>query len=279
MITDIEGILKNIIERIQKFTEVAVIGLSGGADSTLVATLCAQALGKNNVYGIHMPATETDSKTFNLLSKKFATHLGINDAVIPICEPTHLIQKSVTSNIFKDTQNHEMGDLTKGNIKARLRMTILYAVAEEIHTTTGKTVRVIGTDNFSENSLGYFTKYGDGGVDINPIGELFKSEVYQLLDYLIRCGIIKEEHVNRIPSAGLWEGQTDEGELGFSYKEIEECIKNYHDVRMLMSNIKELNTPCYVFVLNKIKTNRHKNSVPPNISLRRHLYCDWEVFK
>jgi NAD+ synthase len=161
-------------------------------------------------------------------------------------------------------------------MRARIRMTILYTVAEEIHNATGKKVRVIGTDNLNENFIGYFTKFGDGGVDVNPIGELFKSEVYQLLDYFVYNEIIKEGHVDRTPSAGLWEGQTDEGELGFSYKEMEECIKHYYDNEFWCVE-SDLDSPCYKFVMKMMKNNKHKNKVPPEFEVRN--FCDWLGFE
>jgi NAD+ synthase len=219
-----------------------------------------------------MPATEEDYKTFNSTSRRLSAYLGINDAIIPICGPAHLIQESVRVNLWKGAQNRVMGDLTKGNMRARIRMTILYTVAEEIHNATGKKVRVIGTDNLNENLIGYFTKYGDGGVDVNPIGELFKSEVYQLLDYFVYNEVIKEEYVNRTPSAGLWEGQTDEGELGFSYAEMEECIKLYYKDGFWCGE-PEIKTSCYEFVVKMIKNTDHKNKLPPNFEVRK--FCDW----
>jgi NAD+ synthase len=273
MITDIKGLLEYTLNKIKEFTDIAVIGLSGGADSTLVATLCSQALGSDNVYGIHMPSTEIDLKTFNSTSRKLSAHLGIVDVIIPICGPIRLIQESVKTNLWKGAQNHLMNDLTKGNMKARIRMTVLYTIAEEINKTINKKVRVIGTDNLNENFIGYFTKYGDGGVDINPIGELFKSEVYQLLDYYILNNIIKEEHVNRIPSAGLWEDQTDENELGFSYKDMEESIKYYYNNIFYGDDDPKFDSPCYKFVINMMKTNSHKNIIPRKFDLRK--FCDW----
>ncbi|MFA5153286.1 MAG: NAD(+) synthase [Clostridia bacterium] len=274
MITDINGLINNIIKQIQEFTDIAVIGLSGGADSALVAILCTKALGNNNVYGIHMPATETDLKTFNTDSRKLAKHLNINDAIIPLAGTVRLLQDTIHLNLWKGAQNHNPSNLAKGNMRARIRMTTLYTIAELLSDTFNKKVRVIGTDNLTENFLGYFTKYGDGGVDINPIGELFKSEIYQLLDYFKEQGIIEECHINRIPSAGLWEGQTDEGELGFTYKEIEECIKEYYNNEFWdMQDVLEGKSECYKFIFKLNEMTSHKRKMPSNLRIRE--FCDW----
>lgn len=252
---------------IKKETDVAVIGLSGGADSTLVACLCTKALGKENVYGIHMPYNDADSKTFNSRSMKIATRLGIHSIVVPIGH----IADSITSSV-----ESAVGDISmtnKGNSRSRARMTILYGIAHQLGDTLKKRVRVVGTGNLSEDSIGYDTKGGDALADFFPIGNLFKSQVYALLDKFKAAGVIDEEHIDRVPSAGLWDGQTDEGELGYSYNEMEPVVsamfENYTedstDVISKLLNIgfqKDLTT----FVVNRHFANRHKHMAPKVLS-------------
>ena len=215
MILKPKELIEDCKKQIKDFTDIAVIGLSGGADSTLVTILCTLALGKRNVHGILLPLNEENPDII-----KFTDQLGI-------IRETKYIENII--DFFKPYFSNNKRLF--GNISSRVRMIYLYAICEEltyienVEAKNNKKVRVIGTDNYSENFLGYFTKYGNGGVDINPIKELYKSEVYQLLDYFKEQGIITEECINRVPSTGLWEEQTDEEELGMSYDEIEQGIR------------------------------------------------------
>jgi len=241
-------------------TDVAVIGLSGGADSTLVACLCVKALGKENVYGIHMPYNNTDAETFNTRSLKLANHLGINSIVAPI---TH-IANSITNLVEASVGN--ISTTNKGNARSRARMTVLYGIAHQLGDTLQKRVRVVGTGNLSEDSIGYDTKGGDALADFFPIGNFFKSEVYTLLDKFKQSGFINEEHIDRIPSAGLCEGQTDEGELGYTYNEMQPIVEsmyaNYCEDKDTIIG-KLINTglekDIVTFVVNRHFANRHKH--------------------
>ena len=257
MIADINDLISEVRIKLREFTDIAVIGMSGGADSTLVALLCREALGADNVYAVHMPFGTQDFIGFNVQSVKIAEHLGFKSFMAPI--------STICTEVFNELEKSGLISSKKGggNTKARIRMTTLYSITESLSELyPDKKVRVIGTDNYSENFLGYFTKYGDGGVDINPIEDLFKSEVYQLLDQFKSDGVILEEHINRTPSAGLWEGQTDEGELGFSYDEIEKSI-----IKIL--NGDSLTTTCDKFVKRMHENTEHKRQIPYAINLNR----------
>jgi len=179
--------------------------MSGGADSTLVALLCLHALGKENVFPIYMP--DWWSKHLNNdLAPRIADHLGLKIEKYSVKDIADAMMKR--TNQF---QYHVGADRTiEGNLKARLRMIMLYIRANTLSLLTQKRVRVIGTGNFDELTIGYFTKYGDGGVDCLPIGQLHKTEVYQMLDYFCKRGWITKDMIDRVPSAGLYEGQTDE---------------------------------------------------------------------
>lgn len=183
-----------------------VVGESGGKDSATVTALCVKALGKENVVGITMPCNSlsTDMEHARLVADAF----GIK-----------LLEVNIggTFNALKDTisTQHEVSDLAVANIKPRLRMTTLYAVAQSLNYL------VVGTDNLSEMVMGYFTKWGDGGYDFNPLSDLTMQEVLELGRELD----VPEPILTKAPSAGLWEGQTDEKEMGVTYKAIEEYIK------------------------------------------------------
>jgi NAD+ synthase len=265
MIRDIEGMSWVIQRYLQGFTDIAVVGLSGGADSTLVAILCKLALGKENVVGVHMPYDAHDSATFNALSHALALHLEIEEIDFPIFSMCRDIARIL------DEADSPRNDKLMGNVRARIRMTCLYAVAEALAIETKKRVRVIGTDNMSENMLGYFTKYGDGGVDLNPVGLLYKSEVYQFLDYFKSTGVIIEEHINRVPSAGLWQGQTDEGELGYTYAEIEKSLRKFG--KGLDDTMHEPLSLCDRFVTDMMVKTQHKREIPMEIPNLRE-FCD-----
>jgi len=180
-----------------------VLGLSGGVDSAVSALLCKDALGVNNVQCVFLPDETTpalDRKHVELFVKTFHVHCR-EIKISPFVESFYgaLRQKK---------------KITLANIKPRVRMILLYEYANE----TGSLV--CGTSNKSEILVGYFTKYGDGGVDFQPLGDLYKTQIYQLAKYLkIPAQIIKKP-----PTAGLWVGQTDEKELRMSYQTLDEIL-------------------------------------------------------
>lgn len=244
-------------------TDVAVVGLSGGADSTLVACLCVKALGAANVYGIHMPFNENDTGTFNSRSLNLAKHLGINSIMIPITKVAEEIIHSVKNAMGS------ISSVNSGNARSRARMTILYGVSHHLSDVLGKRVRVVGTGNLSEDAIGYDTKGGDALADFFPIGNMYKSQVYEMLDKFRDEGFIKDKHIDRIPSAGLWDGQTDETELGFTYNAmqpvIQEMLDNYSEDRLsIISHIVSKGYSCDIaqFVVNRHFDNRHKHLAP-----------------
>ena len=181
-----------------------VFGLSGGIDSSVVAGLCTRAFGQNCL-GVIMPcfSQEIDARHGELVAKTF----DLPYVTVPLDETYRALLAAM--DVQEGAQNH--CNLALANIKPRLRMTVLYYYAAIHH------YRVIGTGNKSEIYIGYFTKFGDGGVDLEPLGELTKAEVKQLAGYLG----VPREIINKKPTAGLWEGQTDEDEMGFSYADLD----------------------------------------------------------
>jgi NAD+ synthase len=200
--TEISEWIKREVERAK--CKGVVFGLSGGVDSSVVGILCKKAFPHNHL-ALLLPCftSKEDLEDANLVVEKF----GLNSKMINL-EPVFL-EFSRILGIDPDSR-----ELSVANIKPRLRMITLYYFANKMNYL------VVGTGNKSELTMGYFTKYGDGGVDILPIGDLTKSEVYKLA----RALGVPERIIKKPPSAGLWPGQTDEGEMGVKYKELDRLI-------------------------------------------------------
>lgn len=278
MIKDVESLLDSVCADIRSRCDVAVVGLSGGADSTLVALLAVQALGKQNVYGVHMPGHDSDTQSdkFNARSIRLAFALGIKECNAPVM----LIASEINNAVFQAVRGffpHDVTTLNAGNARSRARMTVLYGISHHLNDylnlkdtdQPNLRARVVGTGNMSEDFIGYDTKGGDALCDFFPIGDLFKSEVYQLLDHFKRLKIIDESMIDRVPSAGLWAGQTDEGELGYTYNEMEPIIRDYLGKDMENTFIK---SPIGSFVRHRHLQNKHKHEAPPVTPLRE--YCE-----
>lgn len=294
------NLAQKICEGIATNVDVAVIGLSGGADSTLVACLCKLALGRDNVLGISMPYHLKDSMTFNRRSADLARKLRIRHidqpighaagAFLEMMYPTHNIPDERGPEYSRDSapeyrlskvwpDAERPNELTLGNLRSRFRMVYLYTYANTLsQTLPTKRVRVMGTGNLSEDYVAYDTKFGDSAADIFPIGELYKQEVYDLLDYFVQMAIIDEGHIDRVPSAGLWEGQTDEAELGYSYNEMAPAIEWLRQLQTsesdptITAQIKTLVDPRFkevtTFVWKRHLEGRHKHQAVPVLALR-----------
>ena len=264
-----QSAIKAAILGIQETVDIAVIGLSGGADSTLCACLCVKALGAENVIGVSMPYGGTDAITFNARSTSLAEKLGIRHEEISIKDPMDALYDRMIQPV-SNLSLKGLDSFVLGNTRSRMRMVYLYALAGSLSLAhPDKRVRVIGTGNLSEDYIGYDTKWGDGACDVFPIGDFFKKEVYMALDYFCDQGVIQEEHIDQTPSAGLWEGQTDEGELGFTYDEMAPAIlfcKQILDNRSytwlavdhLLSQEPKRFKEVVEFVWNRHKANSHK---------------------
>ena len=247
---DLEKTKSDIIEFIQSKVNEAnsdgiAIGLSGGIDSTLVAYLACEAVGPDNVFGITMPSATTPTED-NIHGSEVAQNLGMNYKQIAIDS----ILKEYLSLTQLDNNN-----LAIGNLKARIRMSMLYYYANY------KNYLVIGTGNKSEILIGYFTKHGDGACDMEPIGDLYKSEVFKLSEYLN----ISEEILNKPPRAGLWEGQSDEDEIGMSYDLLDKILYFYTEKDMKNTEIAQkldISVDDVDMIITKIKRSEHKSKVP-----------------
>lgn len=182
-----------------------IVAISGGLDSSLSLALTTKALGKENIYTLQMPYKRQDVSLSNLIIKKLA---------IPENQQLKLkLSRSVDKLAVK--LNVKKDPLRFGNILARARMTCLFDQAK------AKQALVIGTENKSENLLGYYTRYGDQASDLDPISHLYKTQIIKLAEYLS----LPKPIIDQAPSAGLWPGQTDEQELGFSYQKADPILK------------------------------------------------------
>lgn len=222
----------------------AVIGLSGGVDSALVAALLARALGPENVYAIAMPYRESnpDSEAHaRLAAETFGIHYQVRD-ISPMVDA-----------FFKDMPQADV--LRKGNKMARERMCILYDFSAE------KNALVIGTSNKTELLLGYGTIFGDLASAINPIGDLYKTHVWELSRYLG----VPAEIVDKPPSADLWIGQTDEQELGYSYKEIDPLLYYLVDLRYPDEILRELGYKADMIAAIKLRITRNQFKRRPTV--------------
>lgn len=235
-----EKLTNNLIKWIQDMVLSAelkgvVVGMSGGIDSSVLAIICSRAFPENMI-GINMPcySNEEDSKHVKQIADLFA--IPIETVVLDSVYDTVI---SVLPNNYKDLR---IKRLAQANLKTRLRMTILYYFANQLN------YMVVGSSNRSELAVGYFTKYGDGGVDILPLGNLVKKQVWELAHSLG----VPNEIIDKPPSAGLWPGQTDELEMGISYKDLDHYLANGNVDYDVKKKIDAL-----------IAISSHKRSSPP----------------
>lgn len=181
-----------------------VLGLSGGVDSATAAALAARAVGSESVLGVLMPC---HSQPEDLrLGQEVADAFGIRTITVDLSGPYNTLLAAVPPS---------ESDLASANVKPRLRMMVLYYLAQTHNYL------VLGSGNKTELVVGYFTKYGDGGVDLLPLGGVYKTEVWELARELQ----VPREVVERPPTAGLWPGQTDEKEMGITYDELDRILK------------------------------------------------------
>ncbi|MDD5448016.1 MAG: NAD(+) synthase [Actinomycetota bacterium] len=219
-----------------------VFGLSGGLDSSVVGALCKNACGEETL-GVIMPCGSSSEDVEDAMLA--ANAFSIPTVTVPLDE---VIEK------LMEVLPKVTSPLSLANLKPRLRMVVLYYFANE------RNYLVVGTGNRSEISVGYFTKHGDGAADILPLAKIYKSEVYGLAEELS----VPRKIIEKPPSAGLWEAQTDEDELGMTYWQLDGILKSIHSGKMpkadenLVKRVQEM-----------IKRSEHKRSLPP-------MFDPWE---
>ena len=216
----------------------AVIGLSGGVDSALVAKLAVMVLGKENVTALVLPNDGVNKPKNVRDAQEWAMELGIE-------------QHTIAINPYIDGYTKlpwESSSLASMNIQARVRMTLLY------HYANTHNAIVLGTGNKTELMLGYFTKYGDGACDVLPIGNLNKTEVWEMSEHLGLPEVI----VHKTASAELMRDQTDEEEIGMEYSEIDAILKKFEEGNKPSNEAEQK-------LYDRIVENQHKGNLPPII--------------
>jgi len=225
----------------------ATLGLSGGIDSTLTAHLAVEALGTDGLHGLVLPSAANDPDTMSD-AERVAEELGIESDVIEI-EP-------IAQAVF-DAYPAAADDRTAaGNVYVRSRAVLNYFVANHEDRV------VLGTGNRTEALTGYYTKYGDQAVDCNPIGNLYKIQVRQLAAHVG----VPREYVMRTPTAGMWEGQTDEGELGIDYDTVDAILAVHVDGPLSRAaTVRELGVTREQVdaVVDLHEASAHKRAMPP----------------
>lgn len=240
----IKGYAEKIVEWIRtKVSEAnakgVVLGISGGVDSAVVGALAKRAFPDAST-GLVLPCMSSESDEEH--AKKFIDSSGLSCKTIDIGEPHRFIM-----NAFGFGEAGGALRASDSNLRARLRMSAIYAYANYHGYLT------LGTDNAAELLIGYFTKYGDGGVDLLPIAELLKCEVFHMARQLG----VPRDIIYKAPSAGLWDGQTDEGEIGTTYDVIDSYLLGEKVAESDMAIIERMN-----------RSSEHKRTAPPHPELK-----------
>jgi len=235
-----------------------VVGLSGGIDSAVVSKLCADAIGAKRVLNIFMPSAAS-SEDDRSDAKSFSKRYGMDFKIVSIEAVVDAYRSLLPSADRKDLL---------GNVMTRARMIVL------LHHANLMNKLVMGTSNKSELLIGYFTKFGDGGADYMPIGDLYKTEVRQFASQLG----IPRNLIDKVPTAGLWAGQTDEGEIGMTYEDLDSIL---YGIELGMTNEEivartGLDAKLVDTVWKKHRASVHKRKMPliPKIGIRT-LGLDW----
>ena len=242
--TDYKTLIENIVKWLKNQVEKTsskglLVGVSGGIDSAVVANLIKLACPDNSL-GIILPIHSSKSSIDD--AKLLVKQCNIQTITIELTdEHTKILEKSINELKIKDIFKQQYHKMTDANLRSRLRMSTLYAIANNLG------YMVVGTDNADETYTGYFTKYGDGGVDILPLKKIYKSDVYEMAKILK----VPKSIIEKAPSADLWENQTDEAEMGVTYKAIESYMKG-----------EKVSQEEEKIILNLHKKSEHKRNIP-----------------
>ena len=248
---DIDGVVKWLNDYTEaSHTKGYVIGLSGGVDSSVVASLCVKAVGKENVLGLILPIQSSLDDT------DFATELAESLGIEYMYMNLFPGYKEIKSEYRRMNHLNDVDVIVQANLKSRLRMTALYMWAGT------KNYLVAGTGNKSEDTIGFFTKYGDGGVDVLPIVEFYKTEIWEIAKILN----VPEKIIDRPPTDGLWENHNDEDDFGMTYYELDTILKHINDEPIQSGAFTAVNLKK---IKARIKQNEHKLIYPPGYKRRK----------
>ncbi len=224
----------------------AVIALSGGVDSATSCALTVQALDADNVYPVLLPYGALSSQA-TIDAVTVVENLGISSFHVARIDIKPIVDPLIA-------REPGMDNVRRGNAMARARMMVLYDQAKK------RNALVVGTENKTEHLLGYFTRFGDEASDIEPLRNLYKTQVYELARYLNLPDVV----ATKAPTAGLWEGQTDEGEFGFTYKDADKILALYADEHKTVEEMiaAGCNKDIVDRVLGRLLTNAYKHNLP-----------------
>ena len=242
----ITGFLQDVVD--DAGVEEVVLGLSGGIDSTLVSHLAVEALGSENVYGLVLPSEVNDEENMSDAERIASDLLGIEYDVIEIGPIVDAFLEA-----YPDVDDDQ---LAVGNVRVRSRAVLNYFAANQ------RDALVLGTGNRSESLVGYFTKYGDGAVDCNPIANLYKAEVRQLARHIG----VPADLAGKKSSAGMWVGQTDESEMGLDYPTLDSILALHVEAGVSQSataNAIGVEEDAVEHVRTLHERSAHKRSMPP----------------
>jgi NAD+ synthase len=231
--------IRNTFKKQKK--QKAVIALSGGIDSTTSWYLLKEALDHKSILGLSMPY--------------FNSNVGIIRDLEVDSQILTISIKEIVDLLIKTLDIPEDDLIRRGNIMARVRMTILYDYARKNNAL------VCGTENKSEHLLGYYTRFGDEASDLEPIRHFYKAQVIELAKFLN----VPKAIVEAKPTAGLWDGQSDESEFGFTYEEADEVLYLYFDKKISLSEIKKMSFKNADKIIDLANTNSYKHKVPYSI--------------
>jgi len=224
-----------------------VCGISGGVDSAIISSLCCKAVGKGKFIGIYLPCDS--SPIMEIDSIQLAENLGIELRVANLIDSYNAIIKGLEEG------GETVSILTKANTKARLRMTYLFALANQYNYL------VVGTSNKSEMDIGYCTVGGDQICSVEPLGNYYKTEVYEMAELISE---IPKNIIDKPASADLYQGQTDEEELGITYERLDIVLKHYHGKYGGYNNYQgDVSQEEFDKVSAMVEKARYKNKVPP----------------
>lgn len=248
---DFDTLEKSLVSGLKQYLKISgasgfVVGVSGGLDSAVVATLCAKA---GSCSGLMMPTLSSNPANIQD-AKALLKRLAIPYKIINISPIISAFETASQAAVCVGEFGEEVGKkrISLGNLAARVRMSLLYDFAFKHN------LLVAGTSNKSERMLGYGTIWGDLACGVNPIGEIYKSELFAFAEFLG----VEENIIKKPPSADLWEGQSDEGDLGYSYSLLDAALKELQT----SSPSKELDEGLVSFVAQRVKNSEFKRRMP-----------------
>jgi NAD+ synthase len=242
--TRITGFIKSVLKK--KGFKKVIIGMSGGIDSTASFYLLKEVVAPENIFVAHLYYLDSQFQDIDPILKEANIP---KKNIYELCIDPLVATSEV---VLRLRHTSEVNRVRLGNIMARIRMIILYDLAKKHNAL------VCGTENRSEYLLGYFTRFGDQASDFEPIQHLYKTQIFQLATFLN----VPKNIINKTPTAGLWPGQTDEKEYGFTYKEADQVLFYYNDKKLNIEEIKRMGFANADKIIDFSLRNNYKHNTP-----------------